>query len=195
MENNIIGIDLRLCAGYYEIKNGNSFETLGEDPFLCFIENNIMHIIGDPRLERGSGAVIKLDSTCEPQFIRIKADGAHILADSLTAGTVTLELRDCNISFKPIEARRIVLSSVYCTGRLLLRPSIGADISCGFGSVTAELCENRRGYRIDAQRSAGQLVIDGAEISGHRTIGAENGVPVKAGCGLGRLEIIRRAPN
>ncbi len=192
MDNKIIGAELDISNGYYRIAYGDGFEVDSAAPFMCYTENNIWHAVSDPERERGIEAVVLLPKECRPEFIKVKAVNAGIYSEGLNAGTVELELKECITRFRTVTARRVIISAVRGDNKIMLRPSIGADISCGFGSLKAELCRNIRGYHIDAFCGAGRLVIDGVRTGRTYRTGDADGIKVNVKCGLGDVVIKRQ---
>ncbi|MGN0181931.1 MAG: hypothetical protein ACI4DP_05925 [Candidatus Ornithomonoglobus sp.] len=191
MDKKIIGVELELSNGDYRIIYGNRFEVSSDVPFLHYTENNIWHVVSDPERKNGSDAVVMLPKDLELEFIKIKAGNAGIYSAGLCAGTAELELKRCRTRFRHITARRVIISAVHGNNDISLEPSIGADISCGFGYLKAELRKNIRGYYIESLCGAGSLVIDGVRTGRNYKTGNADGIRINARCGLGNMIINR----
>lgn len=189
MDKKIIGVELELSNGYYRIIYGNNFEVNSDSRFLCYTENNIWHAVSDPELKSGSDAVVVLPSDCRPELIKIKAVNAGIYSSALDAGTVELDLKKCRTRFRQITARRVIISSAYGSSEIYLTPLIGADISCGFGSLKTVLRKNVRDYYIEAFCGAGCLEVDGIRAGRHFRSGSADGIKINVSCGLGNMSI------
>ena len=182
-------VKLMLRCGHFNIVSGKDINANDPSlPFLIYKENGIGNIVCSRDEGITYNAQITLPDSIQESF-ELEAADVSMTADTIDAGSATLDLKGSSVCINSIFARRINLSVTTGLTDIHAAPSISLDIDCGKGTVNLYLKKSSRGYFYNIAHGAGSVTINSIDVPRSHTCGNQNGTRVNIRCGLGNVNI------
>lgn len=189
--SDIRNLDIRLGAGRFVLKQGDSFKIDGGSA-QSRIEKGTWYVSRD--IADGISDAPQIITITVPSFFTadnalVKLGAGELLIKGLSAYDMTLEVAAGNMEAVGLYAKKLCIKCG--VGRIRADASMhgDVDISCGLGEASVALTNRAEEFNYSASVGLGKVVVGGSEVNGATQTTLNSPYNMNIRCGMGSVKV------